>query len=212
MRSPFVELLGALADVFSRLGAGWYLFGAQAALLHGAARLTADVDVTVDLQGKDPEVLAKALTAAGFQMRVEDIAFTHRTRVLPSLHLATGIAADVVLAGPGLEELFLQRAQLHDLDGVQVPVACAEDVIVMKILAGRPKDIEDVVAIIAARTDLKLDLVRSTLRMLEEALDRNDLLPELSGALARVQAPGEGAQRASTDRGGTKKRRRPRSR
>ncbi|WP_437675185.1 hypothetical protein [Sorangium sp. So ce131] len=80
VRSPFVELLGALADVFAQLGAGWYLFGAQAALLHGAARLTADVDVTVDLQDKDPEVLAKVLTEAGFQMRVEDIAFTHARR------------------------------------------------------------------------------------------------------------------------------------
>lgn len=207
VRSPFVELLGALAGVLSQLGARWYLFGAQAALLHGAARLTADVDVTVDLQGKDPEVLAEALTAAGFQMRVEDIAFTHRTRVLPVLHLATGIAADVVLAGPGLEELFLLRAQLHDLDGVQVPVACAEDVIVMKILAGRPKDVEDVVAIAAAHKDLKLDLVRSTLRMLEEALHRNDLLPELSRALARSAGAGEGAQRASAGQGGAKKRR-----
>ncbi|XYH97269.1 nucleotidyl transferase AbiEii/AbiGii toxin family protein [Sorangium sp. So ce1128] len=212
VRSPFVELLGALAEVFSQLGAGWYLFGAQAALLHGAARLTADVDVTVDLQGREPEVLAKALTEAGFQLRVEDIAFTHRTRVLPLLHLATGVAADVVIAGPGLEELFLERAQLHDLDGIRVPVACAEDLIVMKLLAGRPKDIEDVVAILAARKDLKLDLARSTLRILEEALDRNDLIPELSRALARVQGARKGVQGAPTGRGGAKKRRRPRPR
>lgn len=212
VRSPFVDLLGALAGVLSELGVRWYLFGAQAALLHGAARLTADVDVTVDLQGKDPEVLAKALTAAGFQMRVEDLTFTHRTRVLPVLHLATGIAADVVLAGPGLEELFLQRAQVHDLDGIPVPVACAEDVIVMKILAGRPKDIEDVVAIAAAHKGLDLHLVRSTLHMLEEALDRNDLLPELSRALARIAGTEEErAQRASPGRGGAKKRRSRRS-
>nr|WP_159397971.1 DUF6036 family nucleotidyltransferase [Sorangium cellulosum] len=157
-------------------------------------------------------MLVKALTEAGFQMRVEDIAFTHRTRVLPVLHLATGVAADVVLAGPGLEDLFLQRAQLHDLDGILVPVACAEDVIVMKILAGRPKDIEDVVAIAAARKDLKLDLVRSMLRTLEEALDRNDLQPELSRALARVEDAGESVQRASPSRGGPKNRRRPRRR
>ncbi|WP_437713116.1 nucleotidyltransferase [Sorangium sp. So ce448] len=212
MHSPFVELLGALADVFSQLSAGWYLFGAQAALLHGAARLTADVDVTVDLQGRDPDVLAKALSAAGFQMRVEDIGFTHRTRVLPVLHLATGIAADIVLAGPGLEELFLQRAQPHDIDGIRVPVACAEDMIVMKILAGRPKDVEDVVAIVAARKELKLDLVRSTLRMLEEALDRNDLLRELARAVARVQGAGEGTERPSPGRSGAKKRRQPRRR
>ena len=48
MRSPVAELLGALGAVLDRLGVGWYLFGAQAALLYGAARLTADVDVTVE--------------------------------------------------------------------------------------------------------------------------------------------------------------------
>ncbi|WP_437812029.1 hypothetical protein [Sorangium sp. So ce1078] len=83
----------------------------------------------------------------------------------------------------------------------------------MKILAGRPQDIEDVVAIAAARKDLKLDLVRGTLHMLEEALDRNDLLPELSRALARAQGAGEGVQRPSPGgRGGAKKRRQPRRR
>ena len=64
--SPFVELLaGALDEV----GAGWYLFNAQAALIHGAARLTADVDVTIHLRGGDTRELVKALIGVGFQVR-----------------------------------------------------------------------------------------------------------------------------------------------
>jgi hypothetical protein len=47
--SPLAELLRAAAAAFDRLGAGWFVFGAQAAILHGAARLTADVDITVAL-------------------------------------------------------------------------------------------------------------------------------------------------------------------
>jgi hypothetical protein len=41
--SPVADLLVALGTVLDRLGAGWYLFGAQATLIHGAARRTADV-------------------------------------------------------------------------------------------------------------------------------------------------------------------------
>ena len=38
-----------------------------------------------------------------------------------------------------------------DVEGVQVPVASPEDLIVMKILAGRAKDLEDVRTLLAAR-------------------------------------------------------------
>jgi hypothetical protein len=87
---------------------------------------------------------------------------------------------DVVLAGPGLEERFFARAATVDVEGVAVPVASAEDVVVMKILGGREKDRADAAAILAARTkDLDLAYLRATLRSLEDALDRRDLLPAL---------------------------------
>src|SRR5207247_11203038 len=88
MPSPVAELLGALGAVLDRLGVGWYLFGAQAALLYGAARLTADVDVTVDLGPRAASALVAALTAAGFELRVRaDLdAFSARTRVVPLVH------------------------------------------------------------------------------------------------------------------------------
>ena len=188
MRSPFLELLRSAGEVFDSLGVGWYLFGAQAALIHGASRLTADVDVTVALGELDTRQLVEALGDGGFAMRIKDEAFVERTRVLPVLHLATGVPADVVLAGPGIEEQFLARAQVRDLDGVRVPVACAEDVVSMKVLAGRPKDIDDVVAILdAQRPTLDLALIRKTLALLEQALDQSDLLPTLDSALARTR-------------------------
>ena len=90
---------------------------------------------------------------------------------------------DLVLAGPGLEQLFLQRAQEHTIEGITIPVACAEDIVAMKILAGRPKDIDDAVAILAAREDaIRIELIRDTLRLLEEALAQSDLLPAFEQA------------------------------
>lgn len=46
---------------------------------------------------------------------------------------------DVVLAGPGLEELFLRRRRRHRRGGVSIPVASPEDLIVMKLLAALPR-------------------------------------------------------------------------
>jgi len=108
-----------------------------------------------------------------------------RTRVVPLVHRATRIQTDLVLGGPGLEELFQGRAVERDVENVRVPVATAEDLIAMKILGGRSKDLDDVRALLAANAGA-LDLlhVRSILLELEQALDRRDLVSGLDSALA----------------------------
>lgn len=189
MPSPLAELLGALAHIFQRLSLRWYLFGAQAAIVHGASRLTGDVDATVDLGGLTTSALVGALQEGGFALRASDVdGFVERTRVVPLVHVGSGMPVDVVLAGPGLEGLFLQRAQEHIVEGIAIPVACAEDIVAMKILAGRPKDLDDVVAILAARQDaIRIELIRDTLRLLEQALAQSDLSPAFEQSLQRAR-------------------------
>ena len=186
MASPVAELLAAFGSVADRLGVPWYLFGAQAALLYGAARLTADVDVTVDLGTHPTHALVDGLSIAGFELRVRDVdQFVERTRVIPLVHVSTGLPLDVVLAGPGPEALFLARVQHRDVEGISVPVASPEDLVVMKVLAGRSKDLEDVRAILTAhRSDLDLGHLRETLHALESALDQSDLSPLLEQLLS----------------------------
>ena len=190
MQSPQTvpaELLAALSTALSELRATWYLFGAQAAMVWGRPRLTADIDVTVRLELEDPERLVRTLEARGFSLRVGDADdFIRRTRVFPFLHVASGMPLDIVLAGPGLEDLFLSRARPITMAGVVVPVISPEDLIATKILAGRPKDMEDVRGILHERLpDLDIELVRSTLALLEDALGQSDLLPVFERELAR---------------------------
>jgi hypothetical protein len=185
--SPLAELLGSLRETFATLGVRWYLFGAQAAILHGAARLSADVDVTVRLGDGALPPLLDALEARGFDPRVPSPEqFARETRVLPLVHRASRMPVDLVLAGPGLEERFLARVELRDVEGVPVPLASREDLVVMKLLAGRPKDLEDVAAL-AAGSGLDLGYLRATLRELERAIDRSDLLPLLERMLGRAE-------------------------
>lgn len=171
-----LELLVALAPVLTKWGR-WYVFGAQAVILYGVPRLSADVDVTLALGSQATESFTNEMQAAGFVLTVPDRDFVRRTRVLPFIHTATGMPVDVVLAGSGLEDEFLRRARPTDIGGVSMPVIDADDLVIAKVLAGRPKDFGDARALLKLRAD-KTDTARivATLELLEEALGQSDLV------------------------------------
>ena len=176
MQPAALELLEALSGVLDRWGR-WYLFGAQAVVSYGAPRFSADVDVTVQLDPDDPARFARDMEAAGFALRVGDPDFVQRTRVMPFAHVATGMPLDVVLAGSGLEEEFLDRAKTTVIGGTRVPLIDVADLIVGKILAGRPKDAEDARNLWRLHgSDARRRRIRRLLQLLEEALGQSDLL------------------------------------
>ncbi|MBI4262814.1 MAG: nucleotidyltransferase [Acidobacteria bacterium] len=181
-----LELLAALAPVLERWGR-WYLFGAQAVILHGVPRLSADVDVTLALAPDTPDRFAAEMQSAGFALAVDDPDFVRRTRVLPFVHRATGMPLDVVLAGSGLEDEFLNRAVPIEVGGTRVPLIEVGDLVIAKVLAGRSKDLDDARGLwrIHRRT-LDVRRIRRTLRLLEEALDQGDLLSSFN-EIARVR-------------------------
>jgi len=190
---PNREVLAAVAEVMRSRQTRWYLFGAQAVLVWGRPRTTVDVDITAEVDLDDLRSFVTAMERAGFQLRVpasgnfEEL--VARTRVLPLVHVATGIPLDLVVAGPGLEEQFLERAVDVDLGGVSVPVISPEDLIAAKILANRGKDLEDVRGILQERSSsLDLERIRYTLSVIENALGRSDLTPVLDSELARARS------------------------
>jgi len=172
------DLLAALAAVMHERGVRWYLFGAQAAIVWGSPRLSADVDVTASLDRAGLAGYIDAMRDHGFDVVFGDPDFIARTRVIPFVHRGSRMPLDVVLSGPGLEEEFLQRARSVDVAGTMIPVISPEDLIVSKILAGRPKDIEDIRGVIHERkASLEVARIRAVLRLLERALTQSDLLP-----------------------------------
>ena len=171
-----VELLAALAPVAERWGR-WCVFGAQAVVAYGVPRLSADVDVTLALVPDAPEHFARDMQAAGFSLRVSDPDFVQRTRVMPFVHESTGMPLDVVLAGSGLEDEFLQRAVSIDIGGTRVPVIEQSDLIIAKVLAGRPKDVDDASALWQLHgREMDASRIRHILQLLEEALGQSDLV------------------------------------
>jgi hypothetical protein len=139
--------------------------------------LSADVDVTLALVPDAPERFAQEMEAAGFALRVDDPDFVRRTRVMPFVHTATAMPVDVVLAGSGLEEEFLDRAVMKDVGGALVPLIEISDLIIAKVLAGRSKDLDDASRLWRIHGGVADAVrIRRTLRLLEEALAQSDLV------------------------------------
>lgn len=188
MSSPVDVALADLARVLTRLKVDWYLFGAQAAILYGSTRVTEDIDITIALGSLSPREVTATFEKRGFRLRVRDSAgFVDRTRVLPIVHTKSSIPVDVVFAGPGLEEEFMERRREVERGELTLPVVSPEDLVVLKILAARPHDYEDLRAVIrgvGAALDKKR--VTDTLTILEHALGQSDLLPAFKKLLRAV--------------------------
>ena len=174
-----MDALRDLASTMRQLRMRWCLLGAQAAVIHGRPRMTADIDVSVELDHVDTAAFLAAMESNGFVPAFAlDAEFISATRVIPMIHGVTGMPVDIMLAGPGLEEMFIAAAEKTSVAGIEVPVIRAEHLVVMKILAGRPRDIDDVEGIVAARRrTLDGEEIEGLLTMLEAALDQSDLLP-----------------------------------
>lgn len=176
---PVAAALADLAKTFRRLRVRWYVFGAQALIAAGVPRLTADIDVTVELPRGGPDALVAALVESGFALR--DVGNVERfitdTRVVPAMHEATRLPVDVVLAGPGLEEEMLARVRTRKVGRVGIPFVDTPDLVALKLLAGRPKDLEDVRALVrAAPRDLSLVIARRRVAVLAALLEDESLL------------------------------------
>jgi len=97
----------------------------------------------------------------GFEPRVADaIDFARVSRVLLLKHEPSGIEIDLSLAGLPFEREVIERAVERSVREVSFRVATPEDIVVMKAIAMRPRDIADIGAILDAGHELDLTRIR----------------------------------------------------
>ncbi|MCS7310868.1 MAG: nucleotidyltransferase [Armatimonadetes bacterium] len=167
----FRDLLVKMATEFERRSIAYMLIGGQAVLLYGEPRLTADVDVTVGVAPEQFSRILEAVQALGWQVRVnEPEEFVRRTLVLPCQDEATGIHIDVIFAQSAYEQQALQRVRRVRMGEAEVCFASVEDVVIHKVVAGRPRDIEDARRIWLKNPNIDEDYLRYWLQQFEEAL------------------------------------------
>ena len=130
------------------------LVGGLAVAAQGQPRATADVDLMIAVDISRALSLVKELATSPFRPLFDDIATVVETSfILPLRHRTTNVKVDVAIGLSGFECQAISRAQQLELLGVTLPVATAEDLIIMKVLAGRPQDDQDVRGLAIAQGD-----------------------------------------------------------
>jgi hypothetical protein len=188
--STYLEpLLGVIRDLVAWMkdqnipGA---VIGGVAAGLLGRPRVTRDVDAVLLLDISDAESFLAAGSRFGFSPRFPDaVAFAARRRVLLAVHDATGLTVDLSLGATPFEKESISRATVRTVAGVSFPVITAEDLVVMKALARRTRDVADIEAVLDAHPDLDLERVRYWVGEFATLLETPEILDELEGILLR---------------------------
>jgi len=162
------------------------VIGGVAASLWGRPRLTRDVDALVLLEeGRWGEFLAAGAGHGFLPRRADALAFARETWVLLVRHGESDIDLDLVFGSLPFEKEAAIRAKWVDLGGVAIPLSSPEDLIIMKAVAHRPRDLEDIAAILAAQPGLNVRRVRRWLREFSGALEMPEILNDLEALLSQ---------------------------
>jgi len=164
------NLLTRLARALDEAHISYMIIGGQAVLLYGEPRLTRDVDVTVGLTPHDVEQVVDVVRRVALRLLVQDVEdFVQRTWVLPALDEETGLRVDFIFSWTPYERGALERAREVEVEGYPVRFASPEDVIIHKVLAGRPRDLEDIRSILRKQSP-DIEYIRNWLRQFEATL------------------------------------------
>jgi hypothetical protein len=148
------------------------VIGGQAVLLYGEPRLTKDIDITL---GVGLERLSE-IRAIVDRLRLEYVTdhvddFAKETMVLPVIDRKSGIRVDLIFSFSPYERQAIERAREISFGRTKVRFADLEDVVIHKVIAGRPRDIEDVLSILAKNPSFDPHYIEKWLGEFDAALE-----------------------------------------
>ena len=148
--APLRELFDDLRDILEKSGVPYAVMGGIAASAWGLPRFTHDVGVAVNLRASETGPLLQVLEERGYVVPEEfrsgwsdRLAGTRKLAVKRFLgkHVWD---VDIFLAESEFLRSALQRRRVVDLDGRETPLVTPEDLLVLKLVAWRPKDQGDI--------------------------------------------------------------------
>ena len=179
--APLLAPLQALQNLLAQFNHQGVIIGGIAASLLGTPRFTVDLDAILLLSTDDiPELLQEA-ARQGIKPRIPDVmSFARKNRVLLLRHTASSTDIDLSLGILPFEYEMVERSNLVNVGKLQLRLPTPEDLIIMKAIAHRPKDLMDIQAIAASHHDLDKMRIRYWVEQFGEALDLPELWKEIS--------------------------------
>jgi predicted nucleotidyltransferase len=158
--SELLETLGLLAQVLDARQTRYALIGGLGVAVHGAIRATRDVDMVLSVPQIELPRLLESLGDHGCQLDLYKSVAAWRDENMLGFSFGP-VRVDWIKAVIPAFERILDRARWEDLGGVRVCVADPEGLILLKLIAFRARDQEDIRSILAANPGgLDLDWVR----------------------------------------------------
>ena len=173
-RSPeFLDALRALRDALGDLSVPWMVIGGVAVIAHGVPRYTADVDATASAADRPIERIFEVFDRHRVVPRIDGaLAFARERQVLLLRHEPSGVDLDVSLAWLPFELAAIGRSETIDYAGVVIRVPRADDLVIYKMVAARPRDLEDVERLLLLHgPSLDVRHITATVRDFAEALE-----------------------------------------
>jgi hypothetical protein len=157
------ELLHRIAAALNEGALPYMIIGGQAVLLYGEPRLTKDIDITLGAGLERLTDVLNAARAAGLTALVDPETFTRQTMVLPCSDPQSGMRVDFILSFSPFEQAAISRARTVKIGDTELRYASVEDLIIHKLIAGRPRDLEDVKGILLKNPAADLSYIRQWL-------------------------------------------------
>lgn len=185
----FQKLLKNISQALDSSSIPYMIIGGQAVLLYGEPRLTKDIDITLGVGTDSFKEIEKIVSKLRLKILTKDIEnFVKRTMVLPTTDEKSGIRIDFVFSFSPYEKHAITRVRKIMFDKVGVKFASLEDVVIHKIVAGRPRDIEDVKSILLKNPAYDKAYIAKWLKEFDSSLDGsyqktfNEIVAEITPA------------------------------
>jgi predicted nucleotidyltransferase len=188
-REPLAHLLMALRDLVAWLQGKrvpGVIIGGVAASILGRPRVTHDVDALVLLDEENWEDFLISGKKFRFVPRLTDaLTFARKSRVLLVRHKPSGIDVDITFGSLPFEKKAIRQVVWVNVKGIRLPLPTPEDLIIMKAIAHRARDLADIESILDTHSKLNLQRIRRWVGEFSTAINIPEILDDLERILAR---------------------------
>ena len=176
-----IESLNRLLQSYNHRGV---IIGGIAVGLLGKPRYTADVDAMFLLSTEDIPRFLEIARAENIIPRIQNAEeFARKSRVLLLKHAPTEIEVDVSLGILPFEEEMVDRGNIKSFSNLSTRLPTPEDLIIMKAIAHRPKDLEDIRTLVDKHPNLDYRRIEHWVKSFAEALENPDLWDQIKQVL-----------------------------
>lgn len=145
------QALFGIADLLDAEGVAYMVVGALAVAMWGRPRATADIDVTLRGDAEQLETVAARAGSQGFALDRDWMAWNPLLRGHHLRLIGAGAIIDLMRPRDAHDEAALERRRHLPIEGRRLPFVAPDDLILMKVKVGRPRDFEDATSILAAQ-------------------------------------------------------------